>query len=438
VATGREERIFKGHIGLVTDIAFSPDGSRIVSGSADKTIKVWDTTTETTTKTLRGHVGLVASLSFSKDGSTLATTGMDKTVRLWGINSGLQERIVPRQPGLNGQLTSVCLNSDGSKVVFGGVDRKVWIWDVHTEESVLLAGHKKGITSLAFSPNGSTIASASIDHTVRLWDAKTGRLQHELVGRDRQMCVSFSPDGAKVVSGDWNGNVQFWDSKTGARIGNAIRTGGGRIWSISFTSSGKQVALGCADHTIKLYHANEPTKFKVLNGHASSVTSVSFRENGSRIVSGGYDGALKIWDPKSDNELKTFVFSQPILCVSFSPDGSRIAAAGYGSEIDILEATVNRASRERAFSEFKARPKPWWHSGQYADAVSKEDWYAATFHAACLLLQAPKSPSAYNDFHLALGHLETTGAFILPAVVKTASVLPRPISVENQLPTIPN
>ncbi|MBD2254642.1 caspase family protein, partial [Nostoc parmelioides] len=129
----RERNIFSGHTDAVTALALSPDGQYIVSGSSDKTLRLWDTKGKLL-HTLNGHTGPVAALAFSPNGQYIVSGSDDKTLRLWDTKGKL----------------------------------------LHT-----LNGHTSAVRALAFSPDGQYIVSGSDDKTLRLWDTK-GKLLHTL------------------------------------------------------------------------------------------------------------------------------------------------------------------------------------------------------------------------------------------------------------------
>jgi WD40 repeat protein len=156
-----------GHSGSVYAVAFSPDGKRIVSGSYDNTVKLWDATTGEVQKTMAGHSRSVITIDFSSDGKRIASGSWNGTVKLWDAAT--------------------------------------------SEVQKTMAGHSRSVKAIAFSPDGKRIASGSMDKTVKLWDAATGEVQKTMAGHsDWVSAIAFSPDGKRIASGSWD-NVKLWD-----------------------------------------------------------------------------------------------------------------------------------------------------------------------------------------------------------------------------------
>jgi WD40 repeat protein len=157
----------------VKSVAFSPDGRRL-AGSFDTTVDVWDAQTGREPTVLRGHTGLLTSVAFLPDGRRLASGSHDGTVRVWDAKTGQQLAILYRDDDGPG-VTSVAFSPDGGRVAIGSWDKTVRLCDVQTgQELAVLCGHSEWVFGLAFSPDGLRLASGSYDNTMRVWDAQTG------------------------------------------------------------------------------------------------------------------------------------------------------------------------------------------------------------------------------------------------------------------------
>ena len=208
---------FEGHSGPVNFVTFSPDGSRIASGSYDHTIKIWDAKSGKEIRTLEGHSSRVSSVAFSPDGSRIASGSYDHTIKIWDAKSGKEIRTLE---GHSSRISSVAFSPDGSRIASGSDDQTVRIWDAKVGKEIrTLGGHSSGVFSVAFSPDGNRIASGSDDQTVRIWDAKSGKEVRTLEGHSSSASpVAFSPDGSRIASGSGDGTVRIGDAKSGNKV----------------------------------------------------------------------------------------------------------------------------------------------------------------------------------------------------------------------------
>ncbi len=152
------------------DMAFSPDGSRLVCGYSDGTIRIWDVALRTSLGVLRGHDKSVVRVAYSADGRKIASASFDTTARLWDAKT-LSSLGVLKHPGA---VFSAAFNPDGSRLATGCIDNIVRVWDTATFDEVIeLRGHSAYVHAVAFSPDGTMLASGSGDFTVRIWDSRS-------------------------------------------------------------------------------------------------------------------------------------------------------------------------------------------------------------------------------------------------------------------------
>ncbi|KAL1704945.1 hypothetical protein EV121DRAFT_204790 [Schizophyllum commune] len=152
-------------------VAFSPDGARVVCGSADRMMRIYDTQTgQQVGATMSGHEGAILCVVFSGDGKRIASGSEDKTARVWNAETGLQAGITPLCH--SSAVRAIALSPDGARIVTGSDNKSVRLWDRVSGQEVgpVLLGHDDRIHSVAFSPDSARVVSGSWDKTVRIWD----------------------------------------------------------------------------------------------------------------------------------------------------------------------------------------------------------------------------------------------------------------------------
>jgi WD40 repeat protein len=215
-------------------VGFSPDGKRVVSGSYDGTICIWNAETgEEVAGPFEGHADCVTSVGFSPDGRRVVSGSRDKTIHIWNAETG--EEVAGPFEGHADCVTSVGFSPDGTRVVSGSYDSTIRIWNAETGEEVAgpFEGHTSDITSVGFSPDGRRVVSGSYDRTIRIWNAETGEEAAGLFEghRDWVTSVGFSPDGKRIVSGSLDETIWNWNSETGEEVAGPFE---GQIESLGF------------------------------------------------------------------------------------------------------------------------------------------------------------------------------------------------------------
>jgi len=292
---------FQGHTSYVSSVAFSPDGSRLATGSSDKTAKIWDLATGKAALTLEGHTSSVSSVAFSPDGSRLATGSLDSTAKIWDLATG---KAALTLEGHTSSVSSVAFSPDGSRLATGSDDYTTKIWDLATgKASLTLEGHTSYVYSVAFSPDGSRLATGSDDKTAKIWDLATGKASLTLEGHTSSvLSVAFSPDGSRLATGSYDKTAKIWDLATG-KASLTLEGHTSYVLSVAFSPDGSRLATGASDNTAKIWDLATGKASLTLEGHTYSVRSVAFSPDGSRLATGSYDNTAKIWEVTSTSSL---------------------------------------------------------------------------------------------------------------------------------------
>ncbi|MEG4068960.1 ABC transporter substrate-binding protein [Microcoleus sp. Pol11C2] len=205
----KRKRAEQNGIEFVNAVAFSPDGKTIISGSDDKTLRLWDLKGNPP-KVFQGHTDKVTSVAFSPDGKTIISGSDDKTLSLWDLK-GNPPKVFQ---GHTDKVTSVAFSPDGKTIISGSDDKTLRLWDLEGKpKGKPFEGHTDKVTSVALSPDGKTIISGSDDKTLRLWDLKGKPTGFRIINAHSRSVksVAFSPNGKTIVSASADQTVKFWN-----------------------------------------------------------------------------------------------------------------------------------------------------------------------------------------------------------------------------------
>lgn len=254
LANGKLINTLNGHKNAVNSVAISPDGQTLVSGGGDKTLKVWDLKTGKLKNELQGHSASVFAIAFSPDNQTLASGSSDNTIKVWNFQN---VSLTTTLTGHTNWVRCLDISPDGETLVSGSEDKTIKIWDLKTGKlKKTLTGHIDAVRSLDISPDGKTLVSGGSDNRINIWNLETGQLKFSLTGHFRHvLSVGISPDGESFVSGGNDNRIKIWDLKTG-RLKDSIKQYDGAVWAVGISSNGENLVGGSEDKTIKVWRIN--------------------------------------------------------------------------------------------------------------------------------------------------------------------------------------
>eukprot|EP00668_Euglena_longa_P013902 GGOE01017853.1.p1 GENE.GGOE01017853.1~~GGOE01017853.1.p1 ORF type:complete len:1536 (-),score=439.18 GGOE01017853.1:188-4795(-) len=337
VVVGELLAILEGHTAEVSCVAVSCDGRFVVSGSHDRTLRIWDAQKGQLAKTLHGHGGGVMCVTVW--GDTVVSGGRDNVVRLWGIETGSPGLVLSGhtfwvssvaasvQNGLLasaaydetvrvwqgstgfllhtlrthiGIVFSVGLSADGTLLLSGGADHRVLLWDTGTGAVVQeLSGHNGAVHSVALSPDGVYAVTGSADQTCQIWQTQSGKLLRKLEGHSAEVtAVAISSDAAVVASGSPDKTIRISYRHTGKLI-NVLADHSKAICSLAISPENSFLVSACNDHGGRLFRLHPGPLLQRLDGHTEWVSSLAITPDQSAIVSASGDKTLRIWDRRT-------------------------------------------------------------------------------------------------------------------------------------------
>jgi len=378
------ERTLGSHDGEVLSVAFDRSGQRVVSGSNDRTVRVWDVRRGTELACLRGHLDIVNSVAFSPDGRFIASGSADCTVRLW--DTARRTEYV-RLHDHERDVVDLAFAAEGSRIVSASQDGTLRVWDqagvqlqerpdspqvrkiiaVGSGQRALAADYYHirihDLTSMAVLPIGpgnpnsspadaSALQSPSAGLTSGSFEIHTTP-DGEKVGVYRCVDVEISDfavteDGERVIAGCWNGDLRIWQVSNGKEV-DYLKGSGEKAKGLAFSPSenrmiyeqevtclalsrdGKRIVTGAADGTVRLSDMVASTG-KGHRRHRSAVRSITFSPDQASVASGAADGVIVVWtfsQPgfEAGSAFREFRLGESAVAqIAFSPNGLWIVA----------------------------------------------------------------------------------------------------------------
>eukprot|EP00043_Microstomoeca_roanoka_P022109 m.256037 g.256037 ORF g.256037 m.256037 type:complete len:485 (+) comp20760_c0_seq1:149-1603(+) len=320
-----------GHADNIVDVAFSPDGQSLVSGSGDQTVRFWDVFTATPRKTCKGHKSWVQCVAWSPDGRLVASGSRDCEVRIW-----VADKASLACPPLKGHSKYVtwlaweplhnCEHKVANRLASASADGTVKIWDTTLGRCLMtLSQHTKGIKCVLWGGEGM-IYTACQDASIKMWRASDGAMCKTLQGHAHWVnCLSLNTDHA-LRTGAFNerGVIEGDITETSLERYNALK--GQRELLVSASE----------DHTLFLW---EPTKDKKpicrLTGHQRPVNYVKFSPDGRWILSCSFDKSARLWTKAGEFVATLRGHVGPVFRCAWAPDSRMFITASEDSTLKL-------------------------------------------------------------------------------------------------------
>jgi WD40 repeat protein len=287
-------KVLKGHKADVWSVAVTADGRRAVSGSYDKTVRVWDLDAGTCVATLQGHSTPVRSVAVTADGRRAVSGSYDKAVRVWDLDAG---RCVATLQGHTNGVSGVAVTADGRRAVSSSDDKMMRVWDLDAGTCVAtLQGHSTPVWSVAVTADGRRAVSGSLDKTVQVWNLDTGACVATLQGHFASVTdVAVTADGRRAVSCSDDQTVRVWDLDAGTCLAT-LQGHAGKVFGVAVTADGRRAVSSSTDQTVRVWDLDDGTCLVTLHGHTNRVFGVAITADGRRAVSSSDDKTVRVWD----------------------------------------------------------------------------------------------------------------------------------------------
>ncbi len=312
-----------------------------------------------------GHSGRIGAASLSADGCHAISGSFDATARIWHIRSGQCLAILK---GHESAVTSVGFNWDGSRALSASMDQTLRLWNSQTGQCLLvLEGHSSSINAAVLSADGAYAVSGAYDETLRIWDMKNGNCIRTLRHCGPVLNLALSADATRAITSSQSDCLRYWDTISGQCISTlgglsnsaspAQRSLGSSITSVDLSPDGMRVVSGGRDQIVRVWEAETGKCLGTLTGHSGAVWAVAWSADGSRLLSGSMDGTLRVWCAQSGQCLATVHgHGDTLTSVAWSSDGSQALSGSFDHALRLWDLKKGQylKSHDRHYDIVKA------------------------------------------------------------------------------------
>lgn len=337
-------RSLDGHQGPVRAVAFSQDGTRIISGSQDNTIRLWNADGGQLLKSFRGHDGAIRAVAFAESDQIILSGSHDNSIRKWNISEYEEIRVLQSQvlEGHVDAILSAGFSPDGERIVTASRDRTARTWEANTGQAlkVFAEGHSFLATSAAFFPGGKRLATGAVDNTVRIWDVDSGTQMLRLEHTGRAAALTVSRDGKWVVTGGDDRTANIWDAESG-QVKFTFKGHQNEVTAVALSNDGSQLLTGDSRGRVILWDVQTQAEVFRLEGHARSrITGAAFLPGTNRAMTACADRSVAQWDVTTGEEVKDLILKHPdsVVAMAVRPETHQVITACQDGSVRLWDA----------------------------------------------------------------------------------------------------
>jgi WD40 repeat protein len=316
--------------------------------SAELSGDIWSKPTWNLQQTISAHSDWVRCLSFTPDSLKLVSGSFDKTIKLWQLDTGTE--IYTLGERLKG-VFALAVSPDGQLLASGSWDETIELWNLETGSLLYnLSQHKASVRALAIAPDSKTLISGSFDQTIVLWSLPDGTVTKTIVDREPIAAITLNADGTFVASTGDDGIVKIWSLASGLKI---AESSGNKhcIGSLSISPDSQTIAAGTVDGDLVLWQIEQidglPHQLRLaqtIKAHAGQINACVFSPDSQYAITGSVDGKAKVWYKGADlqfrDKARSILKGDPgrsVMSVAISPCGKLVAIGGADGTIQLWE-----------------------------------------------------------------------------------------------------
>lgn len=336
-ADGKPAGVVGAHGSAVAGVAMSPSNNQAFTVGEDGLVKFWQFPVPAD-RPLPAHTDAITTLALAADGNSVLTGGADKALKLSNVGNGQLMRDFAGAPAA---VTAAAFLPNGV-VAAGTADGQLVLWSGDGKVTATLPAHAGAVTGIGLT--GNTLVTAGKDGVLRSW-AYPINPSKAIAQPDRVLGLTLAPNGQRLVTAGADKVVRTW----GLPAGNQERqfTGHtGPVTAAALTPDSTTVVSAGDDETIRVWTAANGMQVAALAGHTGAIPALAIAPNGQFAVTGGADGLVKVWGLPAVAP-KVFVHPDAVTAFALSPDGNRALTAGADRQARVWNQAMPAA--ERAF-----------------------------------------------------------------------------------------